>query len=94
MRCYLVSPLSYALGGEATLHHPSGPVLNGFGYMVGSNCITVFQVGNGASQFQDAVEGPGREVKLFHGCLEETLGWFLYLAELSHLGGCHFGIAG
>jgi hypothetical protein len=58
------------------------------------NLITVFQVSNGASQFQDAVEGTGREVKLFHGRLEETLGWFCYPAELSYLGGCHFGITG
>jgi hypothetical protein len=40
------------------------------------------------------VEGTGREVKLFHGRLEETLGWFCYPAELSYLGGCHFGITG
>jgi hypothetical protein len=50
--------------------------------MVGSNRIPVFQVGNGAPQFQDAVEGPGGEVKLFHACLDETLVW--WLQEIQH----------
>jgi hypothetical protein len=42
--------------------------------MMGFNYIGIFQVGNGATQFEDAVEGSGGKVKLFHGCLEQALG--------------------
>jgi hypothetical protein len=41
--------------------------------MIGFNYIGVFQVGYGASQLEDAVEGSGGKIKLFHGCLEQAL---------------------
>jgi hypothetical protein len=62
--------------------------------MIGSNHITIFQVGNGAPQFQDAVEGTCRGVELFHGCLEQALGLLFCLTEVSYLSGCHFGVTG
>jgi len=37
--------------------------------MVGFDYIGIFQVGDGAAYFEDAVEGSGGEVELFHSRL-------------------------
>ena len=42
--------------------------------MVGFDYIGIFQVGDGASQLEDAVEGTGGEVKLLHSRLQQALG--------------------
>jgi len=76
------------------LHEASWAVLDGFGYVVGFDDISIFQVSQGAAYLEDAVEGTGGEIKLFHGRLEQALGRFFRLAEFPYLGGCHLGIAG
>jgi len=44
--------------------------LDGFSYVVGFNDIGVFQVGDGATYLEDAVEGAGGEIELLHGCFK------------------------
>jgi hypothetical protein len=76
------------------LNHPPRSVLDGFGYLICFNYITVFQVGDGTRQFQYAVKSPGGEVKLFHSRLKQALGVFFRLAEVPDFGGHHFGVTG
>jgi len=42
--------------------------------MVGFDYIGIFQVGDSAGQFEDAMEGTGGKVKLLHCRLEQALG--------------------
>ena len=76
------------------LYHLSWSVLDGFSQVVGFNYISVFQVGDSASQFEDTVESPGRKIELLHGCLEQALGLLFCLTRLPDLGWCHFSIGG
>jgi len=68
--------------------------LDGFSQVVGFNYIGTLQVGNSASEFEDAMEGSGGEQKLLHCCLKETLRCRLRLTELTNLDRSHIGIAG
>jgi hypothetical protein len=51
------------------LYQASWSVLDSFSYVVGFYNIGIFQVGNGATYFEDAVEGASGEVELLHCCL-------------------------
>jgi len=76
------------------LFRPSRPVLDGLGNVLRFDGVTVFQVGDGQRQLEDAVEGAGGEVKLFHGGLEQALRRVFDVAELPYLGGRHLGVTG
>ena len=56
------------------LYQTSWSILDGFSYVVGFDDIGIFQVGDGATYFEDAVEGTGGEVELLHCRLEQALG--------------------
>lgn len=72
-----------------------GPVavLEGFGEVVGFDDSGIIKVGDGASQFEDTVEGAGGEVKLFHSGAQQALSRWFHFAELFDLDGGHLGIA-
>ena len=61
----------------AGLFRPAGAVLDGLGDVLGLDDIRAFQIGDGEGELEDAVEGAGGEVKLFHGGLEQALGGVL-----------------
>ncbi len=62
--------------------------------MVGFNNVSVLQVSDSAGQLENAVEGTGGKVELFHGRFKQFPGWFFRLAKLSDLGRGHFGVTG
>jgi len=41
--------------------------------MIGLDDITIFEVGDGAGKLEDAVEGTGGEMKLFHSGTKQAL---------------------
>ena len=60
---------------------------------MGFDYIRVFQVSDGAGEFEDAVEGSGGKVKLLHCRLQKAAGGFFYLAKFPYLGWRHLVIA-
>ena len=61
--------------------------------MVSFDDIGAIQVGDGAGQLENTVEGAGGEVELLHGGTQQALCWRLDLAKFPDLHGCHLGIA-
>jgi len=55
--------------------------------------FTPRQVGDGASEFEDAVVGAGRELELVHGSLHQGTAGIVELAKQAHFGRVHIGIA-
>jgi hypothetical protein len=51
------------------LLRPSWSILDSFSDVLGFYGITTLKVGDGERQLEDAVEGAGGEVKLFHSRL-------------------------
>ena len=62
-------------------------VLDGFGYVFGFDGRRLFDVGDGAGDFQDAVVGAGAESLLGHGALEEAFAVGRKIAEGADVAG-------
>ena len=77
----------------AVLPSPPRPILNRLRHVPGLDGLDPVQVGDGASQLEDTVEGSGGDVELGHGGFEEALGHAVHLAVLADLGGGHLGVA-
>ena len=56
-----------------SLHLPSGAVLQRFREVVGLDDLGAVEVGDGAGEFEVAVEGAGAELKLAHGGFDQRL---------------------
>ena len=67
-------------------------VLDRLGDMRRTNTLAVIQVGDGAGELQDAVDGPGREAQAFEGGVEETAGVGLQDAIAVQVFGAHGGV--
>ena len=70
-----------------------GTILDGFTDMVRLNVIAGFKIGDGASDFEDAIIGTGAELELIHGHAEEAFGFDVEFAEGFLLFGTHSRIA-
>jgi len=68
-----------------TLYQAPRPILDGFSQMVSFNYITIFQVGDSSSQFEDTTKGMGRKVKLFHSHVEQFTCLLGLAASRSHV---------
>ena len=64
-----------------------GPVLNGFGDMLGFDLRRLFDVSNRARDFQDSVMSAGAESLLSHGAFEQALTVGGKLAEGANVAG-------
>ena len=80
------------LGGRLGSRHTARPVLQRLSYVVHTDDVGAFQVGDGQGHLQHAVKGSCREVQLVHRCLEQALGGLLYLAEVPHLPRAHLRV--
>ena len=67
-------------------------VLDGLGQVGYGELLDAFEIGDGASDFEDAVVRAGGETLLLHGSLEETFGVGAKLAMGSDLTGVHLRI--
>lgn len=56
------------------------PVLDGFGDMGGADVVAAGQIGDGPGDFQNAVPGAGRQIKLRRRLLQQLAAGFVRLA--------------
>src|SRR5574343_1413375 len=68
------------------------PVLDGFGDMGGTDGVATGQVGDGASDFQDAVPGAGRQIELRRGLAQQFTAGFVWLTAGIDFAGTQAGI--
>ncbi len=77
---------------------PSSPhidarvILQGFGDVRRGNGIGFGEIGDGARELEDAMEGASRELQALGGSAQERLGGGLDLAEGADFGGSHLGV--
>jgi len=60
--------------------------------VVGFDDVGAIEVGDGSGKLEDAVEGTGGEVELFHSRPQQALRWRVNTAKLLDLYGRHLGI--
>ena len=60
-------------------------VLDGLCDIGGLDTFLPVKIGNGSGDLENAVVGPGRKPKLFHGIPQKPLEWFAKLAILAKL---------
>ncbi len=68
--------------------------MDGFADVCGRDFFGGFEVGDGAGDFADFVEGAGGEAEFFHGLFHEELGGLVEDAEAVDLGFGHGGVGG
>ena len=68
-------------------------VLDGFGDVFGFEVGGVFEVGDGAGDFQNAVVGAGAQALLGHCTFEQALAIGRQFAERADVAGGHLGVA-
>lgn len=68
-------------------------VIDGFGDVVKLNCVAVFEVGDGARHFQNAVVATPRKRKLGNRCFEQVFGSCIHLAVVAQPFGFKLGVA-
>lgn len=69
------------------------PVLDGFGEVFGEDMVSLFEVGDGAGEFDEAVVGAGGEAHGGNGVAQEVFAGLVEGAELAEERGIHFGIS-
>jgi len=67
-------------------------VLNGFGEVRHGQMFGAFKIGNGASDFEDAIVGAGCKSLLLHGTLKQPFRVGAELAVGANLTGGHLGV--
>lgn len=68
------------------------PVLDGFGEVFGEDVVSLFEVGDGAGEFDEAVVGAGGEAHGGNGVAQEVFAGLVEGTELAEERGIHFGI--
>lgn len=68
------------------------PVLDGFGEVFGEDVVSLFEVGDGAGEFDEAVVGAGGEAHRGDSLAQEVFAGLVEGAELAEERGVHFGI--
>lgn len=77
----------------SALHPPiEAAVLDGLGDVVGLDSVGGFEVGDGAADFEQAVESTGGEAEALEGGIQETLGGAVEAAVVAELQGAHIGV--
>lgn len=68
-------------------------VLDGFGDVGAGDVVTLFKVGNGAGDFEDAVVGAGGEAEAFHSEFDQAFRSLVNFAEFFQLSRTKLGVA-
>lgn len=71
---------------------PARAILDGLGQMGDLDAFAARQIGDGASQFEDAMIGAGAELELAHGGAQQAAAGVVDPAERAHLGHTHIGV--
>lgn len=66
-----------------------GAILNGLQHMTRLNLGCTFEVGEGAGDFKDAIEGAGAEMEVAHGLVKIGIAFIVELTVLPELTGLH-----